>query len=148
MCYEDLDCYDSYLVRGYAVVCCAGLGTRGSDGFNGCGMYEEKMAFASVIQWLHGDRTAYTTLTSDIAVKPEWCSGLVGMTGRSYGGTMPYAIACEGIEGLKAIVPLQNRAAEKRQNNSLTGVSANRQKTALTMDHTGKSPTIMSTVIS
>ena len=106
MCYEDLDWYDSYLVRGYAVVCCAGLGTRGSDGFNGCGMYEEKMAFASVIQWLHGDRTAYTTLTSDIAVKPEWCSGLVGMTGRSYGGTMPYAIACEGIEGLKTIVPV------------------------------------------
>ncbi|MEE8808188.1 MAG: CocE/NonD family hydrolase [Lactimicrobium sp.] len=106
MCYEDLDWYDSYLVRGYAVVSCAGLGTRGSEGFNGCGMYEEKMAFASVIQWLHGDRNAYTSLTSDIAVTPEWCSGIVGMTGRSYGGTMPYAIACEGINGLKTIVPV------------------------------------------
>lgn len=106
MCYEDLDWYDSYLVRGYAVVSCAGLGTRGSQGFNGCGMYEEKMAFASVIEWLHGDRYAYTSLTSHTAVTAEWCSGVIGMTGRSYGGTMPYAIACEGIKGLKTIVPV------------------------------------------
>ena len=30
--YEDLNWYDYYLVRGFAVVECGGLGTKGSDG--------------------------------------------------------------------------------------------------------------------
>ena len=35
--YEDLNWYDYYLVRGFAVVECGGLGTKGSDGFETCG---------------------------------------------------------------------------------------------------------------
>ena len=35
--YEDLDWYDYFLVRGYAVVEVAGLGTRGSEGQETCG---------------------------------------------------------------------------------------------------------------
>ena len=35
--YEDLTWYDYYLVRGFAVVECGGLGTKGSEGFETCG---------------------------------------------------------------------------------------------------------------
>lgn len=58
--YEDLDWYDYYLVRGFAVVECGGLGTKGSDGFETCGTDLEIDAFKCVIEWLHGDRVAYT----------------------------------------------------------------------------------------
>lgn len=50
MDYEDLDWYDYYLVRGYAVVECGGLGTRGSEGFETCGSDLEIDAFKCVIE--------------------------------------------------------------------------------------------------
>ena len=49
--YEDLTWYDYYLVRGFAVVECGGLGTRGSDGFETCGSDLEIDAFKCVIEW-------------------------------------------------------------------------------------------------
>lgn len=94
--YEDLNWYDYYLVRGFAVVECGGLGTKGSDGFETCGTDLEIDAFKCVIEWLHGDRVAYTDKTSNVAISADWSSGKIGMTGRSYAGTtLPFTDVAE-----------------------------------------------------
>ena len=109
--YEDLHWYDYFLVRGFAVIECGGLGTKGSEGFEACGTDLETDAFKCVIEWLHGDRTAYASKDSAMAVHADWCSGRVGMTGRSYGGTIPFALACTGVKGLETIVPVAGIAS-------------------------------------
>ena len=109
--YEDLTWYDYYLVRGYAVVECGGLGTRGSDGFETCGTDLEIDAFKCVIEWLTGDRVAYTDKTSNIEIKADWSNGKVGMTGRSYAGTTQFGLATTGVEGLETIVPVAGIAS-------------------------------------
>lgn len=91
--YEDLDWYDYFLVRGYAVVEVGGLGTRGSEGFETCGTDLETDAFKCVVEWLTGDRVAYTDKENNIAIKADWSNGKVGMTGRSYGGTTDFSVA-------------------------------------------------------
>ena len=109
--YEDLEWYDYYLVRGYAVVECAGLGTKGSDGFQTCGTDLEMDALKCVIEWLHGDRIAYTDKTGNIAISADWSSGKIGMTGRSYAGATQFALAATGVAGLETIVPVAGIAS-------------------------------------
>ncbi len=109
--YEDLTWYDYYLVRGYAVVECGGLGTKDSDGFETCGTDLEIDAFKCVIEWLHGDRTAYTDKNSNIAIAADWSNGKVGMTGRSYAGTTQFGLATTGVKGLETIVPVAGIAS-------------------------------------
>ena len=116
--YEDLEWYDYYLVRGYAVVECAGLGTNGSDGFQTCGTDLEIDALKCVIEWLHGDRVAYTDKTGNIAISADWSSGKVGMTGRSYAGTTQFGLATTGVEGLETIVPVAGIASWYEYTNS------------------------------
>ena len=130
MDYEDLDWYDYYLVRGYAVVECGGLGTRGSEGFETCGSDLEIDAFKCVIEWLSGERAAYTDKTSNIAIKADWSNGSVGMTGRSYAGTTQFGLATTGVEGLKTIVPVAGIASWYEYTNS-QGIST-RSSTAYT----------------
>lgn len=120
--YEDLTWYDYYLVRGYAVVECGGLGTKGSDGFETCGTDLEIDAFKCVIEWLHGDRVAYTDKTSNLAITADWSTGKVGMTGRSYAGTTQFGLATTGVEGLETIVPVAGIASWYEYTNS-QGVS-------------------------
>ncbi|MCD8116396.1 MAG: hypothetical protein LUE21_04655 [Oscillospiraceae bacterium] len=116
--YEDLDWYDYYLVRGYAVVVSAGIGTLGSEGFETCGTDLEIDAFKCIIEWLHGDRVAYTDTTSNIPVEADWSNGKVGMTGRSYAGTTQFALATTGVEGLETIVPVAGIASWYEYTNS------------------------------
>ncbi len=123
--YEDLEWYDYYLTRGYAVVECGGLGTKGSDGFETCGTDLEIDAFKCVIEWLHGDRVAYTDKTSNITIAADWSSGKVGMTGRSYAGTTQFGLATTGVEGLETIVPVAGIASWYEYTNS-QGISTNR----------------------
>ena len=105
-CYDNIDLYDYYLIRGFAVVQSAGLGTLGSEGFEAVGTTYERDAFKAVVEWLHGDRAGYTDRTGNIQTKADWSNGKVGMTGRSYGGTMPFAVASTGVEGLVTIAPV------------------------------------------
>lgn len=104
-----LDCitdwYSYFNSRGYASVFCAGLGTRGSEGFNSCGSVEETAAFKAVIDWLNGRCRAFTNRKDNIEIKAEWCTGNVAMSGKSYLGTMCIAVAATGVEGLKTIIP-------------------------------------------
>ncbi|MGN1389470.1 MAG: CocE/NonD family hydrolase, partial [Bulleidia sp.] len=109
--YENLDWYDYYLIRGYAVVLCAGPGTYQSEGFQTCGSELEIAAFRSVIEWLTGDRKAYADLDSDLEIRADWCNGAVGMTGMSYGGATQFGVAGTGVRGLKTIVPVSGIAS-------------------------------------
>ncbi|MBQ4486581.1 MAG: prolyl oligopeptidase family serine peptidase, partial [Oscillospiraceae bacterium] len=59
----------------------------------------------AVVQWLTGDRKAYTDRFSNIEIKADWSNGKVAMTGCSYGGTLPYEVATTGVKGLETIIP-------------------------------------------
>ena len=106
MCYENIDAYNYYLVRGYAVVLSAGVGTLGSDGFEYTGSDCERDSFRCIVEWLHGDRIAYADRNREEAIRADWSNGKVAMTGRSYAGTMPFAVATTGVAGLETIVPV------------------------------------------
>ncbi|MGL4738526.1 MAG: Xaa-Pro dipeptidyl-peptidase [Cellulosilyticaceae bacterium] len=98
--------YDYFLPRGYAVVSAGGLGTLGSEGMVLTGSEDEITAGVAIINWLTGNGRAFTNKTDNIEVKADWCNGNVGMSGRSYRGTLPIGIAATGVEGLKTIVPV------------------------------------------
>lgn len=96
---------NNYLAaRGYAIVYAAGIGTKDSDGLQTCGSPEQTASMQAVVEWLHGDRKAFTDRTSGQLIKATWCNGHVGMTGRSYLGTLSTAVATTGVAGLSAIV--------------------------------------------
>ena len=117
MVYENIDSFNYYLVRGFAVIVSAGFGALGSDGFNYVGSEHERDAFKSVVEWIHGDRVAYADREGTITTKADWANGNVAMTGRSYAGTMPFAVVTTGVEGLKTIVPVAGIADWYSQQN-------------------------------
>lgn len=116
--YDNFRTYDYYLVRGFAVVQSAGLGTYGSEGVECFGTYMEAAAFASVIDWLCGRRTAYADPEGTIATAADWSSGRVGMSGRSYAGTLCYELAAMNVEGLDTIIPVAGIASTYSYSNS------------------------------
>ena len=117
MVYENIDSFNYYLVRGFAVIVSAGFGALGSDGFNYVGSEYERDAFKSVVEWIHGDRVAYADREGTITTKADWANGNVAITGRSYAGTMPFAVATTGVKGLKTIVPVAGIADWYSQQN-------------------------------
>ena len=117
MVYENIDNFNYYLVRGFAVVVSAGFGSKGSDGLEFVGSHYERDAFCAVVEWLHGDRQAFADRAGTAAIRADWCNGNVGMTGRSYAGTMPFAVASAGTKGLRTIVPVAGIADWYSQQN-------------------------------
>ncbi|MBR2766157.1 MAG: hypothetical protein IKE03_09280 [Blautia sp.] len=99
------DCYDYYLSRGYAIVEACGIGTYGSEGFELCGTNLERDSHKAVVEWVAGNRRAFTDRTQNIEIKADWSNGKVAMTGCSYGGTLPFEVATTGVEGLATIIP-------------------------------------------
>ncbi|MBO4265731.1 MAG: hypothetical protein J5910_00910 [Lachnospiraceae bacterium] len=104
---DALNNHDYFLVRGFAVVESAGLGTNGSDGLSSCGSIAEVEAFKDVVEWInHKDgRMAFADREGTIPVTADWASGKVAMRGCSYNGTMAYEVAATGVDGLMTIVP-------------------------------------------
>lgn len=98
--------YDYFFARGYAVVSAGGLGSVGSEGIVDTGSADEIQAGVAIIDWLNGRAKAFTNKTDNIEVKADWATGKVGMSGRSYRGTLPIGIAATGVEGLETIVPV------------------------------------------
>ncbi|MBD8045953.1 Xaa-Pro dipeptidyl-peptidase [Clostridium faecium] len=98
--------YNYFIPRGYAVVFSGGVGTRGSDGITSTGSVDETISTIAVIDWLNGRAKAFTNKTDNIEVSADWCTGNVGMSGRSYLGTLSIAAATTGVEGLKTVVPV------------------------------------------
>lgn len=95
---------DYFLARGFAVAYSAGVGTKDSDGVRTTGTKAETISATSVIEWLHGDRPAFTNRNDQIEIKAWWSNGNVAMTGRSYLGTLSTAAAMTGVTGLKTAV--------------------------------------------
>ncbi|WP_235807167.1 Xaa-Pro dipeptidyl-peptidase [Lentilactobacillus farraginis] len=95
---------DYFLARGFAVVYSSGVGTKDSDGVRTTGTSAETLSATAIIEWLHGDRPAFTNRTDQIGIKAWWSNGNVGMTGRSYLGTLSTAAALTGVAGLKTAV--------------------------------------------
>ena len=103
--YYNSSLFDYFLIRGFAVVQAAGIGTYGSEGYELCGSDLERDSHKAVVEWLAGNRKAYTDKENCIEIKASWCNGNVAMTGCSYGGTLPFEVATTGVEGLKTIIP-------------------------------------------
>ena len=103
---ENYKFYDYYLVRGYAIVQTAGPGSYGSEGLVCTGTSMEHTAFAGVIEWICGNRSAFADKEGTILVSAsDWASGDVGMIGHSYSGSIAYEVATTGVDGLKTIIP-------------------------------------------
>ncbi|MGM9886257.1 MAG: Xaa-Pro dipeptidyl-peptidase [Lactococcus sp.] len=95
---------DYFLARGFASIYVAGVGTRGSDGFQTSGDYQQVYSMTAVIDWLNGRTRAFTSRKRTHEIKASWANGKVAMTGKSYLGTMAYAAATTGVEGLEVIL--------------------------------------------
>lgn len=97
--------YKYFVTRGYAIVLAGGIGTLDSEGVRYCGSIEETISTISVIDWLNKRLRAFSNKEDNLEVVADWCNGNVGMTGKSYLGTLAVAAATTGVEGLKTVVP-------------------------------------------
>jgi X-Pro dipeptidyl-peptidase len=97
--------YDEFFVpRGYAVVEVEMVGTSRSEGCPTIGGVEETRSIEAAVDWLNGRAPAWYGDGSTAVA--SWSTGDVGMLGVSYNGTLPNAVATQGTEGLKTIVPI------------------------------------------
>jgi X-Pro dipeptidyl-peptidase len=97
---------DTWVPRGFAVVHSEAPGTGLSQGCPTVGGPPEALAPKAVIDWLNGRAKGFTSVDGIEEVLADWSTGKVGMTGTSYNGTIPYAAATTGVEGLEAIIPI------------------------------------------
>lgn len=98
----DLNQY--FLSRGFAIAYSAGVGTRHADGMQDTGSPEQVESMKNVVEWLAGNRVAFTNRYDNIAITADWSSHKIAMTGRSYLGTLATAVATTGVEGLETVV--------------------------------------------
>jgi X-Pro dipeptidyl-peptidase len=96
----------TWLPLGFIVVHSSAPGTGLSQGCPTIGTRVEALAPKAVIDWLNGRAKGYTAPDGLEEVKAYWTTGKVGMTGTSYNGTIPFAAATTGVEGLEAIIPV------------------------------------------
>ena len=96
----------TWVPYGFAVVHSSAPGTGLSQGCPTVGTRIEALAPKAVIDWLNGRAKGYTTPDGNEEVKAYWATGKVGMIGTSYDGTIPFAAATTGVEGLEAIIPV------------------------------------------
>ncbi len=96
----------TWIPFGFIIVHSSAPGTGLSQGCPTVGTRVEALAPKAVIDWLNGRAKGYTTPDSTEEVKAYWTTGKVGMTGTSYNGTIPFAAATTGVEGLEAIIPV------------------------------------------
>jgi X-Pro dipeptidyl-peptidase len=96
----------NWIPYGFIVVHSSAPGTGLSQGCPTIGTKVEILAPKAVIDWLNGRAKGYTTPDGNEEVKAYWTTGKVGMTGTSYNGTIPFAAATTGVEGLEAIIPV------------------------------------------
>jgi X-Pro dipeptidyl-peptidase len=96
----------TWLPYGFIVIHSSAPGTGLSQGCPTIGTRIEALAPKAVIDWLNGRAKGYTTPDGFEEVKAFWTTGKVGMTGTSYNGTIPFAAATTGVDGLEAIIPI------------------------------------------
>lgn len=97
--------YENYfLPRGFAIVYAESLGSGESTGCPTSGAPNETKGAKAVVDWLNGRAPAHDA--DGNSVEADWTTGKVGMTGVSYNGTLPNAVASTGVKGLETIVPV------------------------------------------
>lgn len=97
--------HDKYFVeRGYATVEVEMQGTARSTGCPKTGGTEDTASIVAAIDWLNGRARAF--YADGQPAVAGWSTGAVGMVGVSYNGTLPIAVAAEGVQGLKTIIPI------------------------------------------
>ncbi len=96
----------AWVPYGFVVVHSSAPGTGLSQGCPTIGTRIEALAPKAVIDWLNGRAKGYTTPDGNEEVKAYWTTGKVGMIGTSYNGTIPFAAATTGVDGLEAIIPV------------------------------------------
>ncbi len=96
----------SWVPYGFIVVHSSAPGTGLSQGCPTVGGKPEIFAPKAVIDWLNGRAKGFKTPDGSEEVKAYWTTGKVGMIGTSYNGTIPFAAATTGVEGLEAIIPV------------------------------------------
>ena len=96
----------TWIPYGFIVVHSSAPGTGLSQGCPTVGTRIEALAPKAVIDWLNGRAKGYTTPDGSEEVKAYWTTGKTGMIGTSYNGTIPFAAATTGVEGLEAIIPV------------------------------------------
>ncbi len=97
--------HNQYFVeRGYAAVEVEMQGTARSQGCPMTGGREDTLSIAAAVDWLNGRARGFDSAGNPVTA--SWSTGSVGMVGVSYDGTLPIAVASQGIEGLKTIVPI------------------------------------------
>jgi len=97
---------NTWVPLGFAVVHSEAPGTGLSQGCPTVGGPPEALAPKAVIDWLNGRARGFTSVDGNEEVAADWSTGKVGMTGTSYNGTIPFAAATTGVEGLEAIIPV------------------------------------------
>lgn len=96
----------AWVPYGFIVIHSSAPGTGLSQGCPTVGTRMEALAPKAVIDWLNGRAKGYTTPDGKEEVKAYWTTGKVGMIGTSYNGTIPFAAATTGVQGLEAIIPV------------------------------------------
>jgi len=96
----------TWIPYGFIVVHSSAPGTGLSQGCPTIGTRIEALAPKAVIDWLNNRAKGYTTPDGSEEVKAYWTTGKVGMIGTSYNGTIPFAAATTGVDGLEAIIPV------------------------------------------
>jgi len=101
------DWHAYFIHLGYTCASLEIVGSTYGEGFLTFGSYEENLCAASLVDWLNGRLPGYSNPTDLIEVKaPYWATGDVAMSGVSYNGTLPFAAAITGVEGLRTIIPI------------------------------------------
>jgi len=95
-----------WIPYGFIVIHSSAPGTGLSQGCPTIGTRIEALAPKAVIDWLNNRAKGYTTPDGSEEVNAYWTTGKVGMIGTSYNGTIPFAAATTGVEGLEAIIPV------------------------------------------
>ena len=97
--------WDEYFVpRGYAIVQVEMQGTSRSEGCATVGGPEDTISIKAAVDWLNGRAPGHQL--DGTPATAYWSSGAVGMQGVSYVGTLPNAVATEGVPGLRTVVPI------------------------------------------
>ena len=130
MVFENIDTFDYYLVRGFAVVLSAGFGSKGSDGFNYVGSDYERDAFKAIVEWLHGDRIGYADAKERLRQRRTGpMERLPWNKVRSYAGNHAvWQWSTTGVEGLETIVPIAGIADWYSQQNMQGAQRTGRKK--------------------
>ena len=91
--------WDEYFVpRGYAIAQPEMQGTGRSFGCPTTGGVEDTISIRATVDWLNGRAPGY--YHDGTPAVADWSSGNVGMQGVSYVGTLPNAVATQGVIGL------------------------------------------------